>query len=76
MAKSKFQPRGIGAHAKGGVYTCDFCGKRTRETGHGESDLGICADCYLKAGDENAVSDGDMTPEEFIEIWGHEPEGS
>ena len=29
-----------------GCYTCFICGKKTRETGHGESDIEACAFCY------------------------------
>ena len=71
---ARFQPRGLGPHGKGGVYECDFCHKQTRETGEGESDLGLCRDCYLKAGDCNSVEDGEMTREEYIERWGETPE--
>jgi hypothetical protein len=40
-----------------GVYTCRDCGKQTRETGEGESDLEMCKLCFLKAGWENTLSD-------------------
>jgi len=50
-ANSKFQ-RGSG------VYECRCCGKRTRETGSGESGSGLCADCFNDAGLENEHSDG------------------
>jgi len=65
----RFQRRsGVhGAFSKGGVYTCDFCGKRTRETGEGESDLGICRFCYLEAGLINELSDGMITQAEYDE---------
>ena len=43
----------------GNVYTCGSCGKRTRETGYGESDLDLCAQCYNAAGYENEHSDND-----------------
>lgn len=71
---ARFQPAGVGIHSKGGVYKCDFCHKDTRETGEGESDLGLCADCYAKAGDCNSVSDGTMTREEYIAKWSESPE--
>jgi len=36
------------------VYTCDYCGKRTRDTGIGETDNflsgGLCAKCYDEGG--------------------------
>jgi len=55
---SKFQ-RGSG------VYTCQSCGKKTRETGLFESDYGICAYCYEVGGLENAYADGHITKEEY-----------
>lgn len=36
-----------------GAYTCNSCGKRTRETGEGESELQLCAACLDEAGLEN-----------------------
>lgn len=49
-----------------GQYQCIECGKQTRETGEGESQSKMCARCYGKAGDDNAVSDGQMTEDEFF----------
>ena len=66
MTKTQRFQKSIRA-GKSGVYTCDFCGKRTRETGEGESDLGICRFCYLEAGLSNALSDGAITQEEYDE---------
>ena len=44
--------------AKGsGAYTCVNCGKMTRETGEGESDLRLCLACFTQAGIENEMSD-------------------
>lgn len=44
--------------AKGsGVYICRICGKQTRETGEGESDVRLCVDCWDSAGQENCHSD-------------------
>lgn len=44
--------------ARGGsVYTCDSCGKRTRDTGRGETEGSTCAACYEEAGWENEHSD-------------------
>jgi len=40
-----------------GCYTCECCGKRTRDTGIGEADLEICADCYEIGGDHNHHTD-------------------
>lgn len=48
-----------------GSYTCTSCGKRTRETGKGEGDLGLCAYCYLSAEIDNGMSDGHYTREEY-----------
>ena len=39
------------------VYTCDSCGKRTRETGNSESYCGMCAKCYDDGGIENGHTD-------------------
>lgn len=41
-----------------GVYTCRCCGHRTRETGHCESGVELCALCYEIGGLENQISDG------------------
>ena len=30
----------------GSTYNCNCCGKKTRETGEGESGLQMCAACY------------------------------
>jgi hypothetical protein len=51
---SKFQ-----GGMKGAVYTCQNCGKKTRETGDGESSVGMCAKCYEEGGLENEHSDND-----------------
>jgi len=48
-----------------GVYTCDFCGKKTRETGCGESSVHLCVYCYELGGIENSRDDGELTQEEF-----------
>lgn len=47
------------------TYKCGVCGKLTRETGHDESSVELCAFCYEEAGLENALSDGVMTQTEF-----------
>jgi hypothetical protein len=52
----------------GSVYTCTDCGKRTRETGEGESQHELCAFCFMKASWHNCVVDGEMSIEEFNEI--------
>jgi tRNA G26 N,N-dimethylase Trm1 len=56
--------RFVGGHYKP-VYTCNTCGRRTRETGHGEADCEMCAYCFLVAGLQNSCWDGDLTQEEF-----------
>ena len=58
-----------------GCYTCSECGKRTRSTGRGDNEnVGLCAPCYDRAGDQNSFWDGDMTADEFRKIWGVDPE--
>lgn len=53
-----------------GCYTCTSCGRKTRATGRGDNEhVSMCAECYDKAGDENAVADGIMTEEEFNKKW-------
>lgn len=54
--------------SKGGVITCLVCGRNTRETGEGESSLEMCRFCIKENEWENALSDGDITQEEFDEI--------
>jgi hypothetical protein len=51
--------------AGSGVYSCDICGKQTRETGHGESSCGLCVYCYEVGGAENSHTDGWITRNEF-----------
>ena len=54
--------------AKGsGVYICEECGKRTRETGQDESNYNLCAYCLLEVELENSLSDGAITQEIFNE---------
>lgn len=55
---------------RGGIVVCRVCGKRTRETGRGEGGCELCAVCLEQAGDENSVSDGHMTQDEFVAKWG------
>lgn len=40
-----------------GVYICAMCGKRTRDTGNGEGQTGLCKKCYDAAEEENYESD-------------------
>ena len=57
-----------------GCYTCECCGKLTRETGKLNSSdaafIKICVRCFEIGDDELMVQDGDMTEEDFVEIWG------
>jgi DNA-directed RNA polymerase subunit RPC12/RpoP len=41
-----------------GVYKCADCGKDTRETGSGESELGLCLECMQEGELINLVNDG------------------
>lgn len=68
MARSSQFQRGSGC------YTCLICGKRTRETGGGESGCNLCVRCMEVSGHENSVADGVMTPEEFRALYGHWPD--
>jgi hypothetical protein len=53
-----------------GCYVCIGCQKKTRSTGNGDNEhCRLCETCYEKAGDENALSDGDMTKEAFDAKW-------
>lgn len=50
-----------------GVYTCRACGKQTRETGDGESRVGLCLYCWTKAGLDNELADGYIDQAEYDE---------
>lgn len=53
-----------------GCYQCVSCKKMTRSVGNGDCEhIKLCVRCYDMAGDENAVSDGMMTQEEFNKKW-------
>lgn len=40
------------------AYKCRCCGRTTRDTGRGDNELvGMCAECYDLAGNENHLSD-------------------
>ena len=43
--------------AGSGIYECESCGKKTRETGDGESQGGMCVTCWEESGLENEHSD-------------------
>jgi len=53
-----------------GIYTCEECGTKTRETGEGESLVKLCLRCWEIAGCINSVNDGNMTEAEFEEMFG------
>lgn len=63
MANNRFQRKAFGAS---GAYTCACCGKKTRETGHDESSVDLCAFCYREAGEVNSYNDGNSTEEQLI----------
>lgn len=44
---------------------CAVCGKSTVNSGRDATGLGLCDYCYDEAGLENALSDGQMTQDEF-----------
>lgn len=46
------------------TYICEDCGKRTRDTGIGEKEVGLCKKCYEEAEKYNAYVDGEL-PEEL-----------
>lgn len=50
-------PRKFDRFDRGGVITCIICGKRTRETGNGESSLEMCGECIELSGSENSLID-------------------
>lgn len=56
-----------------GCYTCQSCGKKTRDVNREEGAARLCSDCYEKAGDENAVTDGLMTQQQFDSKWSSGP---
>lgn len=45
-----------------GCYDCGNCGKKTRETGEGESSVKLCRKCYDEAGFECDHLDGNHEP--------------
>ena len=54
MAISKFQAYRFHERV---IYDCAACGKRTRDTGHGEADCGYCKKCYVNVSAANSHSD-------------------
>jgi len=67
---NRFNRRGI--NRKGSVYTCECCGKRTRETGNEESTRSLCLACDLAGEIENMMSDysSKFTMDEVEQIGG------
>ena len=54
-----------------GCFTCISCGKKTRQTDDPDAaSMKMCNRCWQMGGDDNAVSDGDMTEDEFFAAWG------
>jgi hypothetical protein len=47
------------------AYPCGVCGKLTRETGGGESEVGLCAFCNEEGMLENARNDGHITEDQY-----------
>ncbi len=45
------------------TYQCAVCGVRTRETGDGESQCNLCADCFYIAGEDNHHNDNGTQPD-------------
>lgn len=39
------------------TYHCSECGKLTRDTGRGEGEVEMCAECFERAQEENLISD-------------------
>lgn len=57
-----------------GCFNCEVCGKKTRATGVVAIGGKLCVSCWDKAGDENAVADGQMSETEFFNTYGeHSP---
>ena len=54
-SRSTFAKGVLGTH--GGVFACEMCGKRTRDTGENAS-VGLCPACYKECTIENMISDG------------------
>ena len=47
------------------IYICRDCGRRTRETGHDESGVELCAFCFLGAVQENYLLNNECTQAEY-----------
>ncbi len=50
-----------------GSYTCEICGKLTRDTGHGEADIsnGYCKRCLFECYMHNAEADYGNDSDEY-----------
>jgi len=60
-----------------GTATCEACGAVHQKANMGTMvtrTTGVCKPCFDKAGDDNAVSDGQMTCPEFYARWGEHSE--
>jgi ribosome-binding protein aMBF1 (putative translation factor) len=57
-------------HKGSAVYTCEYCGKKTRDTGIGEASVNLCKSCYQAIEKENAENENtiDLTPYGALEI--------
>lgn len=58
-ATTKTTAKNASHFARGsGVYKCRCCERQTRSTGRGDNEnVGLCAECYDLAGEENSLSD-------------------
>lgn len=50
-----------------GTYNCSLCNKLTRDTGHGEADLGYCKKCLFECYMENAEADYGSDSPQYLE---------
>jgi len=66
---SKTTKRRSGFEKGTGCFNCVDCGKLTRSTGEQAVGSKLCVRCWDKAGDDNAVSDGEMTEESFFATY-------
>jgi hypothetical protein len=48
-----------------GCYTCQSCKRKTRDTGGGAVNNGLCDYCYEEAGLQNSLDDGNITQADF-----------
>lgn len=68
MSRKNSQFRSAGLFGPPPIYNCGACGRRTRETGHDESSVELCAFCYEEAGLENSYSDGAIERDEYLAV--------